>query len=961
MDMNDTEKEINRNNYLENTKLLDFENKRIQKLIHKKGWKELPEFERIKAIYNYVRDEILFGYNADDELAASKVLKQGFGQCNTKAILFMALLRGCGIPCRIHGFTVDKKVQKGVMKGIIYKNAPQNIFHSWVEVLFEDTWYELEAFILDREYLKKLQDRNKDCEGAFCGFGVSLKDFQHPVIDFDRNNTYIQSEGINQDLGVYDSPDELLKEHGQELGGVKKFLYRHLGRRRMNHNLKKIRKKDSKLKAFVKRKTAPAREFMRAGRAGGMTAVIGLAALMNGWLIDKLTVHILPWILCVLIVAAALVLFAELLKLVLGLLFGAGKRCKIYFMVAFFMIILDNVAGTQGNAIPMAAIMSFLLVIAVDIIGRSIWAFVKSRRFKQVFAYVAIALSVIYLGLYARFLSYDHFGKSRIDFYNQIPVSAAEQAKGFKSYLEKGSYKVVSLAYGPEESDDIITNTLDFTVYDSVKERKGLKAVTDPLLDYDFEKVPVKGQVWYPEGLKNCPVFFMVHGNHDSDIPSYLGYEYLGEYLASNGYVVVSVDENIINATGEGNDKRAILLLENIKALFELNRTVGHPLFGMMNEELLAIGGHSRGGEMVATAYLFNELDAYPEDGNITFDYHFHISSIVAIAPVVDQYRPVSHSVEISDVNYLLIHGANDQDVSRMMGEKQYNNVAFSGNDNFYLKCSVYILGANHGQFNSLWGRYDSAGICNRYLNTNGFLDEADQKLIAKAYIRVFLDSTLGIDHQFESLLSDVSAYRDCLPKTVYLTDYMDTEFTGLCSFDDTTDIANGANGTVTTCTGVDTWTIVPYSRGDGGEGENYVLDLIWEKESEPAMEVSFPAIDIADGCISFEIADMRENTEKLTEGLNYRVELTDASGNTVSVDQPVLVYHALAIQFGKQDALFGTFEYKHQLQQVNIKPSMFAPSGFDFTKVVSMKISTDGNEEGELIFNNVGYWNRKG
>ena len=204
MDMNDTEKEINRNNYLENTKLLDFENKRIQKLIHKKGWKELPEFERIKAIYNYVRDEILFGYNADDKIAASKVLKLGYGQCNTKAILFMALLRGCGIPCRIHGFTIDKKVQKGAMKGIIYKNAPQNIFHSWVELLFEDTWYELEAFILDREYLKKLQDRNKDCEGAFCGFGVSVKDFQHPVIDFDRNNTYIQSEGINQDFGVYD-------------------------------------------------------------------------------------------------------------------------------------------------------------------------------------------------------------------------------------------------------------------------------------------------------------------------------------------------------------------------------------------------------------------------------------------------------------------------------------------------------------------------------------------------------------------------------------------------------------------------------------------------------------------------------------------------------------------------------------------------------------------------------------
>ena len=53
--------------------------------------------------------------------------------------------------------------------------------------------------------------------------GVTVKDFKNPVIDFDRNNTYIQSEGINQDFGVYDSPDELLKEHHQEMSRVKAF------------------------------------------------------------------------------------------------------------------------------------------------------------------------------------------------------------------------------------------------------------------------------------------------------------------------------------------------------------------------------------------------------------------------------------------------------------------------------------------------------------------------------------------------------------------------------------------------------------------------------------------------------------------------------------------------------------------------------------------------------------------
>lgn len=945
--------------YIESTRMLDYENNRIQKLIAKRKWKELPEFERIKAIYNFVRDEILFGYNKDDNIPASKVLKDGYGQCNTKGTLFMALLRACGIPCRVHGFTIDKKLQKGAMTGFVYKNAPDNVFHSWVEVLFEDKWYELEAFILDKEYLQKLQKKNIECEGAFCGYGVAVKDFRHPVIDFDRNNTYIQSEGINQDFGVYDSPDELLKEHGQELSGFKKFLYCHLGRHLMNRNVKKIRKRDNKLKSFIKRKTAPAREFMRGGRAGGMTAVTLLASLMSAWLIRDLTYYKISWIAGFLIAALLFVIFSELFNLILKLIFGAGKRSKTYFALSLSVVVFENLMGTQANAVLPAFVMSFLLVLAADVTGRCILAFIKMRRFKQIFAYAAVALSVAYFGFYGYFLTHDTFGASRIDFYNQIPVADVEQAAGFDAYLKNGSYNVATLSYGPDSSDDIVTDTLDFTVYDSVKERAGFDAFKDSFMDYDFAEVPVKGQVWYPEGLKNCPVFFMVHGNHDSAVPSYLGYEYLGEYLASNGYVVISVDENIINATDENNDKRAILLLENMKAVFGLNETEGNPLCGLINENQIVIGGHSRGGEMVATTYLFNDLDAYPEDGNIKFDYHFNITSIVAIAPVVDQYQPVSHSVKIEDVNYLLIHGANDQDVSIMMGEKQFNNISFTGlDDEFYMKASVYMLGANHGQFNSQWGRYDSQDICNCYLNTNNFLDEAEQQLIAKAYIRVFLDSTLGIDDTYVSLLSDIDPYRQYLPETVYITDYTDSDFVTLCSFDDTVDIADHASGASIDCTGIDTWTISSYMRGNGGESENFVLDLTWEEESEPALEVTFPAIDISNGCLSFEIADMREDTKDMTEGLNYTVELTDASGNVVSVDSPVLVYHSLAIQFARQDAMFDTYEYKHQLQQVVIEPSMFASSGFDFTNVVSMKISTDGAEQGELVINNIGYWN---
>ena len=82
--------------YLRETEMLDYSNPIIQNLIQKKQWKKLDEFERIKEIYNFVRDDILFGYNEDDAICASKVLLDGYGQCNTKELylwLFYELVR----------------------------------------------------------------------------------------------------------------------------------------------------------------------------------------------------------------------------------------------------------------------------------------------------------------------------------------------------------------------------------------------------------------------------------------------------------------------------------------------------------------------------------------------------------------------------------------------------------------------------------------------------------------------------------------------------------------------------------------------------------------------------------------------------------------------------------------------------------------------------------------------------
>jgi len=228
-------------NYFKETVILNFSHPSIQNLLQKQNWMALEPVERLRAIYNFVRDEIKFGYNKSDTIQASQVLADGYGQCNTKATLLMALLRACQIPNRIHGFTIDKALQKGAIRGIWYKLSPRNILHSWVEVYVNEAWYYLEGVILDKMYLEKLQRLNTDCKGTFCGFGVYTDSFEKPLIEWNLNHTYIQDKGINHDFGVFESPDAFYAKHQQSLGVFKKFIFQKIVRFLMNKNVESIR------------------------------------------------------------------------------------------------------------------------------------------------------------------------------------------------------------------------------------------------------------------------------------------------------------------------------------------------------------------------------------------------------------------------------------------------------------------------------------------------------------------------------------------------------------------------------------------------------------------------------------------------------------------------------------------------------------------------------------------------
>jgi len=223
------------------TAMLDFNHPQIQQLIEQKKWRNLSQYDAIGAIYNYVRNEIVFGYNADDRLSASQVLKDGYGQCNTKGTLLIALLRAVGISTRFHGFTIYNELQRGAIPNYLFVLAPERIIHSWVEVYQNDRWLNLEGYIIDQPFLRQVQSNFSDQCEQFSGFGIATKCLATPNVDWKGEDTYIQSEGIADDFGVYTHPDDFYSSYGSNLSGIKKILFRYLLRHLMNLNVNRIR------------------------------------------------------------------------------------------------------------------------------------------------------------------------------------------------------------------------------------------------------------------------------------------------------------------------------------------------------------------------------------------------------------------------------------------------------------------------------------------------------------------------------------------------------------------------------------------------------------------------------------------------------------------------------------------------------------------------------------------------
>jgi hypothetical protein len=653
--------------------------------------------------------------------------------------------------------------------------------------------------------------------------------------------------------------------------------------------------------------------------------------------------------------------------------------------------------GPPQLAVPMAIAIG----LAEGILGAAIATFVAGRfgaasRAKKI---VTVALCVLALavniGLVWLFV---HQGSMEKIVAWKPPAASMPAKLYLANPAEVGPYRVNKLFYGagndirrPEYGASVALKTRTVDASDFFKDFTGWKKwARRKYWGFDVDKLPLNARVWYPEGDGPFPLALIVHGNHDMAEFSDPGYAYLGELLASRGFILASIDENFLNSglfhdPPKQQQVRGWMLLEHLKLWRDWNRTAGNPFYGKVDMAHIALMGHSRGGEAAATAALFNRMQYYPDNADIRFDYGFAIQAVVAIAPADGQYKPAGQHRWIEDVSYLTLQGAHDADVSSFMGSRQWEHVRYTRPGPWF-KAEIYAYRANHGQFNTVWGRTDAGDPLSWLLNLKPLMPGAEQRRISKTYISAFLEATLKGRREYLPLFEDWRAGRAWLPDTIYINRFQTASYTPLAAFQEDADITTTtAPGGRIAGQGLSIWREgrIPWRGGDrdyngvflgwnrarNAPAAAYTITLPegaaaqWRLGKTSTVELSLAALD-EDAPLPGKKKDDKnkkpdESPKKDRESPDFTIELT--AGDGVSASAPVSRFAAipppLQEKFTKLD-LMETAWYEKAWEPVlqTVRVPLAAFKGIDPAKLTVVRLKFDRTAASVICISGIGF-----
>lgn len=410
-------------------------------------------------------------------------------------------------------------------------------------------------------------------------------------------------------------------------------------------------------------------------------------------------------------------------------------------------------------------------------------------------------------------------------------------------------------------------------------------------------EVPINGHIRIPNGNGPFPLIVFAHGNHEPIENSTPGYLYFCNLLASHGIIAATIDVNFLNGGNRGeNDARAIVHLEHLKQFLKWNSQTDHPLQGKIDSSKIAIVGHSRGGEAVGHASLFNSLSVVqfeptsppiPLDGSQGLGpYGFKIQAVIAIAPTDSQYIPVSGPTKVID-NFFLIHGSRDEDVWNFPGYKTYDrshgvNLSDPSQPASGFKSLLWVHGANHNYFNTIWQDESNRTLVSR----------VQQEQVGKVFIAALSLAVLKEQAEYLELLKNhaFGVKAGWLPDGInYVSQFQDPSRLFIQHFEEpgsNINVSQPVKGSVKISTINASKLSFQQSALSPLFQETQGLQLIWNSSAATySIELEKDTVNLSNySFLSFRVGQSSESNNTPGMEQNFKIEIRDDT-NVVTLD----------------------------------------------------------------------------
>jgi hypothetical protein len=296
--------------------------------------------------------------------------------------------------------------------------------------------------------------------------------------------------------------------------------------------------------------------------------------------------------------------------------------------------------------------------------------------------------------------------------------------------------------------------------------------------------MPLNGNMTWPKGAPGpYKVIVFMHGRHSNcyssgadgtsfassaedcpdgqRYPSWEGYDYISNVLASWGYATLSINvgniasfDNLTGAVDAGAVARAQTMSASLDMLKEWGEnitppaSIGDALVGKLDFSSIGIMGHSRGGEGVTQFIVYNRQRPAPGE-------RYNLTSVFSLAPI-DRNKHYPQGT-----NFATLLPACDGDVSTISGANAFERSRYTNLTDPFVKVQYYVEGADHNFFNTRWRSDDrtgtdiSCGLTHPPLTPGGRsrgirLNAEDQQRVGIAEIATFLRVYSGGETQLK-------------------------------------------------------------------------------------------------------------------------------------------------------------------------------------------------------------------